>query len=64
METALMARGLFFRYLMLLRRIPKVRIGLRANKDDKYVPAFHKYGIFYGDGYRVEDLGPEKFVGK
>ncbi|KAG0273104.1 hypothetical protein BGZ96_005019, partial [Linnemannia gamsii] len=56
METALMARGLFFRYFMPPRRIPKVRTGLRANKDDKYVPAFHKYGFVYGDGHRVEDL--------
>ncbi|KAG0277015.1 hypothetical protein BGZ96_003040, partial [Linnemannia gamsii] len=64
METALKARGLFVRYFMLPRRIPKVRTGLRANKDDKYVPAFHKYGVVHGDGYRIEDLGPEKFVGK
>ncbi|KAF9126316.1 hypothetical protein BGW39_006713 [Mortierella sp. 14UC] len=63
-ETALKARGLFIRYFMLPRRLPKVRTGLRANKDNKYVPAFHKYGVVYGDGYRVEDLGPDKFIGK
>ncbi|KAF9123327.1 hypothetical protein BGX30_001515 [Mortierella sp. GBA39] len=64
MESALKARGLFIRYFMLPRRLPRVRTALRANKDGKYVPAFHKYGVVYGDGYRVEDLGPEKFVGK
>ncbi|KAG0284140.1 hypothetical protein BGZ96_011481, partial [Linnemannia gamsii] len=64
METALKARGFSVRYFMLPSRIPKIRTGLRANKDGKYVPAFHTYGVVYGDGYRVEDLGPEKFVGK
>ncbi|KAK3814822.1 MAG: hypothetical protein JOS17DRAFT_784346 [Linnemannia elongata] len=64
MESALKARGLFIRYFMLPRRLPRVRTALRVNKDGKYVPAFHKYGVVYGDGYRVEDLGPEKFVGK
>nr|KAF9901429.1 hypothetical protein EC991_006182 [Linnemannia zychae] len=64
MESALKARGLFIRYFMLPRRLPKVRTGLRANKDNKYVPAYHKYGVVYGDGYRVEDLGPDKFIGK
>ncbi|KAF9148533.1 hypothetical protein BG015_009725 [Linnemannia schmuckeri] len=64
METALKARGLFIRYFMLPRRLPRVRTALRVNEHGKYVPAFHKYGIVYGDGYRVEDLGPEKFVGK
>ncbi|KAF9100859.1 hypothetical protein BGX29_006206 [Mortierella sp. GBA35] len=64
MESLLKARGLFVRYFMLPRRLPLVRTGLRANKDQKYVPAFNKYGVVYPDGYRVEDLGPEKFVGK
>ncbi|KAF9288763.1 hypothetical protein BGZ88_008056 [Linnemannia elongata] len=64
MESALKARGLFIRYFMLPRRLPRVRTALRVNKEGKYVPAFHKYGVVYGDGYRVEDLGPEKFVGK
>ncbi|KAF9923936.1 hypothetical protein FBU30_006006 [Linnemannia zychae] len=63
-EGALKARGLFIRYFMLPRRLPVVRTALRANKENKFVPAFHKYGVVYGDGYRVEDLGPEKFVGK
>ncbi|KAG0373058.1 hypothetical protein BGX24_012199 [Mortierella sp. AD032] len=64
METALKARGLFIRYFMLPRHLPRVRTGLRANKDNKYVPFYHKYGVVYGDGYRVEDLGPDKFIGK
>ena len=49
---------------MLPRRMPLVRTALRANEENKYVPQFHKYKPVYPDGYRIEDLGPAKFVGK
>jgi hypothetical protein len=57
-------RGRFIQYFMLPRRKPLVRSGLRANSENKYVPAFHKYTPVYPDGYRIEDLGPDKFLGK
>ncbi|KAK3806849.1 MAG: hypothetical protein J3Q66DRAFT_358612 [Benniella sp.] len=61
---ALWARAAFIKYFMLPRRLPLVRTAARANEEGKYVPNFHKYKPVYSDGYRVEDLGPEKFVGK
>lgn len=61
---ALWARGAFIKYFMLPRRLPLVRTAARANKDGLYVLTYHKYKPVYPDGYRVEDLGPEKFVGK
>ncbi|KAI1290955.1 hypothetical protein EDD11_009074 [Mortierella claussenii] len=62
--AALKARALFIRYFMLPRRLPLVRTGLRKNKEGKYVPNYNKYQPVYPNGYRVEDLGPDKFVGK
>ncbi|KAK3824740.1 MAG: hypothetical protein J3Q66DRAFT_278308 [Benniella sp.] len=61
---ALWARGTFIKYFMLPRRLPLVRTAARANKDGLYVLTYHKYKPVYPDGYRVEDLGPEKFIGK
>jgi hypothetical protein len=49
---------------MLPRRLPLVRTAARANQEGKYVPQYHKYEPVYADGYKVEDLGPQKFVGK
>ncbi|KAF9957122.1 hypothetical protein BGZ70_009616 [Mortierella alpina] len=63
-EGILYARAAFIRHFMLPRRLPLVRTALRANKENKYVPQFHKYKPVYPDGYRIEDLGPAKFVGK
>ncbi|KAG0261175.1 hypothetical protein BG011_001281 [Mortierella polycephala] len=63
-HALLHSRALFIRYFMFPRRLPLVRSALRANKENKYVPIFNKYKPVYPQGYRVEDLGPEKFVGK
>ncbi|KAG0005729.1 hypothetical protein BGZ65_010321 [Modicella reniformis] len=63
-NAALWTRGTFIKYFMLPRRLPLVRSASRANKEGNYVPTYHKYEPVYPDGYRVEDLGPEKFLGK
>ncbi|KAG0348629.1 hypothetical protein BG004_004660 [Podila humilis] len=63
-ETLLRLRGGFVKYFMLPRRKHLVRTALRPNKDNMLVPTFHKYAPVYPDGYRIEDLGPRKFVGK
>ncbi|KAF9910294.1 hypothetical protein BX616_010888 [Lobosporangium transversale] len=63
-RATLKARALFVRYFMLPRRLPHVRTGVRANSEGKYVPAHNKYEPVYPNGYKVEDLGPEKFIGK
>ncbi|KAF8982746.1 hypothetical protein BGZ46_000727 [Entomortierella lignicola] len=65
-SAGLTLRGWFIRYFMLPRRYPLVRSALRADpkNDNKYVPRWNKYGEAYPTGYRVEDLGPEKFIGK
>lgn len=61
---ALRTRAAFIKYFMLPRRLPLVRTAARANDEGKYVPTFHKYKPVYTNGYRVEDLGPEKLIGK
>ncbi|KAF9407612.1 hypothetical protein BGZ94_002637 [Podila epigama] len=63
-HAVLHGRAMFIRYFMLPRRLPLVRTALRANSECKYVPNFHKYKPVYEDGYRIEDLGPDKFLGK
>lgn len=60
----LYARAAFIRYFMLPRQIPKTRTASRANKEDRYVPNYHKYKPAYPEGYRIDDLGPEKFIGR
>ncbi|KAG0212082.1 hypothetical protein BGX28_006843 [Mortierella sp. GBA30] len=60
----LYARAAFIRHFMLPRRTPLVRTAMRANKENRYVPQYHKYKPVYPDGYKIEDLGPEKFLGK
>ena len=57
-------RRLFIKYLMLPRRYPLVRTALRANEENKYVPQWNKYAPVYPQGYKVEDLGPDKFLNK
>ncbi|KAG0367452.1 hypothetical protein BGZ54_003865 [Gamsiella multidivaricata] len=61
---ALKLRAFFVRHFMLPRRYPNVRTALRANEENKYVPLWNKYAPVYPDGYKVEDLGPAKFLGK
>ncbi|KAG0039397.1 hypothetical protein BGZ83_002821 [Gryganskiella cystojenkinii] len=63
-HAVLLGRAMFIRHFMLPRRLPLVRTALRANSECKYVPNFHKYKPVYKDGYRVEDLGPERFLGR
>ncbi|KAG0308336.1 hypothetical protein BGZ98_008318 [Dissophora globulifera] len=63
-RATIRARAAFIRYFMLPRRLPHVRTALRANNESKYVPSYHKYKPVYPDGYRIEDLGPTKYLGK
>ncbi|KAF8937114.1 hypothetical protein EDD21DRAFT_363861 [Dissophora ornata] len=63
-HSTLWLRATFIKYLMPPRRLPLVRTALRTNSENKYVPNYNKYQPVYPDGYRVEDLGPNKFLGK
>ncbi|GJJ71966.1 hypothetical protein EMPS_04323 [Entomortierella parvispora] len=60
----LQIRRLIIKYLMLPRRTTRVRSPLDVNEFGRYVPTFNKYAPVYKDGYRIEDLGPTKFLGK
>ncbi|KAI7893430.1 uncharacterized protein EV154DRAFT_561424 [Mucor mucedo] len=58
-------RVLFVRHLCLPRDVYDLRTPFYPNKEGKYVPHYHVYnGPIYADGYRVEELGPEKFMPK
>ncbi|KAF9114622.1 hypothetical protein BGX27_010287 [Mortierella sp. AM989] len=65
-NSFLMIRGLFVRYFMLPRRYPMIRSALRGDpkNDNQYIPLWNKFGVTYPNGYKVQDLGPEKFIGK
>ena len=64
--TSLKLRGLFVRYFMLPRHYPLIRSALKADekRGNRYFTRWNKYGDSYPEGYKVEDLGPKKFVGK
>ncbi|KAF8946087.1 hypothetical protein BGZ47_001355 [Haplosporangium gracile] len=57
-------RRYFVQYFLLPKRYPSFRTALRANNEDKFVPRWNKYAPVYPDGYHIEDLGPNKFLGK
>ncbi|KAF9973356.1 hypothetical protein BGZ73_003407 [Actinomortierella ambigua] len=61
---ALYLRAFFIRNFMLPRRYPLVRTALRANEQGGYVPQYNKWTPLYPQGYKIEELGPKKFVGK
>ncbi|KAF9164631.1 hypothetical protein DFQ26_001211 [Actinomortierella ambigua] len=61
---ALYLRAFFIRNFMLPRHYPHVRTAYRANKDGGYVPQYNKWKPLYSQGYKIEELGPKKFVGK
>ncbi|KAG0747444.1 hypothetical protein G6F57_001640 [Rhizopus arrhizus] len=64
-NTILYLRARFVRYLCLPRKRYDLRTPFHANKHGKYVPHYFVYDPpIYKDGYRVEELGPEKFLPK
>ncbi|KAG0230585.1 hypothetical protein BGW42_000849 [Actinomortierella wolfii] len=63
-EGVLYLRAFFIRNFMLPRHYPSVRTALRANKEGAYVPQYNKWKPVYPQGYKIEELGPEKFIGK
>ncbi|KAF7729233.1 hypothetical protein EC973_004763 [Apophysomyces ossiformis] len=59
-----MLRAKFIRYLCLPRRDFLIRTPFHPDKNGKYVPLYHLYKPVYADGYRIAELGPEKFLPK
>ncbi|KAI7906373.1 uncharacterized protein BX663DRAFT_191052 [Cokeromyces recurvatus] len=58
-------RAIFIRYLCLPRDIYDLRTPFHANEKGRYVPHYFIYKPhIYSNGYRVEELGPEKFMPK
>ncbi|KAG0170055.1 hypothetical protein DFQ28_002597 [Apophysomyces sp. BC1034] len=57
-------RAKFIRYFCLPRRDFLIRTPFHPDKDGKYVPLYHLYKPVYPDGYRIAELGPEKFLPK
>ncbi|KAF9137017.1 hypothetical protein BGX30_010628 [Mortierella sp. GBA39] len=57
-------RRFFIQYFLLPKKYPNFRTALRANDEGKFVPRWNKYAPVYPDGYHIEDLGPDKFLGK
>ncbi|ORX65798.1 hypothetical protein K493DRAFT_309406 [Basidiobolus meristosporus CBS 931.73] len=57
-------RSTFSKYFVLPRRTPLVKLALRANDKGVFVPRSESIRGFYPDGYHVQDVGPDKFVGK
>ncbi|KAK5822220.1 hypothetical protein F5H01DRAFT_289299, partial [Linnemannia elongata] len=57
-------RRFFIQYLLLPKWYPNFRTALRANDEGKFVPRWNKYAPVYPNGYHIEDLGPNKFLGK
>lgn len=57
-------RANFIRYFMLPRRQFWTRTPWSPNNDGRYMPTFCIYGTVYPEGYRISELGPEKFLPK
>jgi hypothetical protein len=58
-------RALFIRCFCLPRHIYDLRTPFYPNKEGKYIPHYFVYNApFYTEGYRIEELGPEKFMPK
>ncbi|KAI8972296.1 hypothetical protein BDB01DRAFT_861931 [Pilobolus umbonatus] len=63
-HSVIWIRALFLRYLCLPRTSFDIRTPFTASKG-KYIPtSFVCHPPIYGDGYRIEELGPEKFIRK
>ncbi|KAF9433516.1 hypothetical protein BGZ76_009332 [Entomortierella beljakovae] len=66
LTSLLKLRGLFNRFFLPPRIYPLIRTALKADpkNGNRYVARWNKYGVVYPNGYKVEDLGPDKFIGK
>ncbi|KAI8992143.1 hypothetical protein BDF20DRAFT_909817 [Mycotypha africana] len=64
-NSLITVRALFIRYLCLPRNMYDLRTPFYPNKEGKYVPHYFVYKpAIYTEGYRIEELGPEKFMPK
>lgn len=63
-HSVLNIRRMITKYLMLPRRSTNIRTPMDVNEHGRYMPTFYKYAPVYKDGYRIEELGPTKFLGK
>lgn len=64
-NTVIFLRAMFIRYLCLPRSMFDLRTPFYPNEEGKYVPHYFIYKpTIYHDGYRIEELGPEKFMPK
>ncbi|KAI9281618.1 hypothetical protein BY458DRAFT_499131 [Sporodiniella umbellata] len=58
-------RSWFIRHLCLPRSKPCLRTPFYPNKEGRFVPLYFMYKPeIYKDGYRIEELGPERFMPK
>lgn len=58
-------RAMFVRYMCLPRSMYDLRTPFYPNDKGKYVPHYFVYNPpIYTEGYRIEELGPEKFMPK
>ncbi|KAI1321625.1 hypothetical protein EDD11_003105 [Mortierella claussenii] len=62
--TILKLRGWFVRHCLLPRRLPLIRTALTSNSEDKFVPRWNKYKAVYPHGYKIQELGPDRFLNK
>lgn len=64
-HTAIWTRSMFVKYLCLPRSTFDLRTPFYPNEQGKYVPHYFVYKPeIYSDGYKIEELGPEKFMPK
>ncbi|KAG2234430.1 hypothetical protein BDF21DRAFT_357072 [Thamnidium elegans] len=64
-EITVYLRAVFIKYLCLPRDTFDLRTPFHANEHGKYVPHYFVYDpAIYKEGYRIEELGPEKFMPK
>lgn len=67
LELLLRVSGLFVRYLLPPRMTPKTRttpLPLDVPVGDTLCPLFHPYEKTYANGYKIEELGPVRFLPK
>ncbi|KAI9473456.1 MAG: hypothetical protein EXX96DRAFT_578039 [Benjaminiella poitrasii] len=58
-------RACLIRYFCLPRRIYDLRTPFYANEKGRFVPHYFVYKpCIYSEGYKIEELGPEKFMPK
>lgn len=62
-NSIISVRAWFIRYLCLPRDLYDLRTPFYPNEKGKYVPHYFVYQPpIYTEGYKIEELGPEKFM--